>query len=191
MRRYLPPAALAWGYARPYEKDGAALSLDAAEVLTTDRLTLTPLTVTDAQEMHPVLCEPELYRFTGGAAPTLEQLEERFTVQCAGAPEPGVVWHNWIIRLRVVGPAVGFVQATVTGDVAAIAWLVGLPWQRQGIATEATTAMCTWLSTHWVDRLVAHIHPDHHASAKIAHAVGLKPTAELDADGERIWSSPP
>jgi RimJ/RimL family protein N-acetyltransferase len=171
-----------------YEKRRRLLT-GAAEVLTTDRLTLTPLAVTDAQEMHPVLCEPELYRFTGGEAPTLQQVERRFTVQCAGTLEPGVVWHNWIIRLREVGTAVGYVQATVTGDVAAIAWLVGLPWPRQRIATEATTAMCTWLSTHGVEQFVAHIRPDHHASAKVAHAVGLAPTAELDADGERIWSS--
>lgn len=131
------------------------------------------------------------YEFTGGAAPSLEQLERRFTVQCAGSQEPGVVWLNWIIRRHEDGQAIGFVQATVTGDLAAIAWLVGLPWQRRGIASEATAGMCAWLAAQGVERLVAHINPDHHASARVARAVGLTPTGEFDADGKRVWSSPP
>jgi RimJ/RimL family protein N-acetyltransferase len=168
--------------------EGPTLSLAPAEVLTTDRLSLTPLAVNDADEMHAVLAHPELYRFTGGAAPSRHELERRYTLQCAGSPDPEVTWCNWIIRLLDRSQAVGYVQATVTGDLAAIAWLVGVPWQRQGIATEATLAMCTWLGNQGVERLVAHIHPDHEASAEVARAVGLAPTAEMDADGERIWS---
>jgi len=105
-----------WNHALTYEKTGVALAITAAEVVTTDRLRLTPLAVANAQEMHPVLADPQLYRFTGGAAPGLEQLERRFTVQCAGSDEPGVLWLNWIIRQHEDGRAVGFVQATVTGE---------------------------------------------------------------------------
>lgn len=101
--------------------DGAALPIAAAEVLTSERLILTPLSVNDAQEMHPVLADPQLYRFTGGAAPSLEELERRFTLQCADSPEPEVAWRNWITRLAEDGRAVGFVQTTVTGDLATIA----------------------------------------------------------------------
>lgn len=50
--------------------------------------------------------------------------------------------------------------------------------------------MCAWMATQGIGRLIAHIHPDHHASAKVARAVGLTPTGELDADGERIWAGP-
>lgn len=39
------------------EIDGAALPIVAAEVLTSDRLTLTPLSVNDADEMHRALAE--------------------------------------------------------------------------------------------------------------------------------------
>lgn len=169
--------------------DGDALPIAAAEDLTTDRLALTPLSVNDAYEVHLLLADPELYQFTGGAAPTLENLERRFIMQCADSPEPGVAWRNWIIRLHEDGRAVGFVQATVTGHQAAVAWLTGVPWQGQGIASEATTAMCTWLTTQGIERLVAHIHPDHRASAKVARAAGLTRTAELDPDGKRLWAS--
>lgn len=164
------------------------MPLAAAEVLISDRLTLMPLSVEDASEMQPVLAEPELYRFTGGSPPDLEQLERRFTLQCADSPEPAVAWRNWIVRRSEDGRAVGFVQATVTGDLAAVAWLIGVPWQGQGIASEATAAMCTWLAARGIARLEAHIHPDHHASAKVARAVGLSPTGQLDADGEHVWA---
>lgn len=141
--------------------------------------------------MQTVLSAPELYRFTGGSAPTLEQLRRRFEGQVAGSGEPDVIWHNWIIRLSDDGVAVGFVQATVSGDTADIAWLVGVPWQCRGIASEATSAMCDWLADGGIRRFIAHIHLEHDASARVAEAVGLTPTPELDADGERIWTSLP
>lgn len=138
-----------------------------------------------------MLSAPELYRFTGGTPPTLAELQRRFEAQSAGSPEPGVTWHNWIIRLVEGRVAVGFVQATVSADTADIAWLVGVPWQRQGIATEATLAMCDWLAGQGVQRFVAHIHPDHVASTRVAEAAGLAPTDRFDADGEAIWTDRP
>lgn len=158
-------------------------------MLTTARLTLSPLRARDAREMHPVLASPDLYRFIGGSPPSPEQLERRFEAQIAGSSEPGVTWLNWIVRLADDGVAVGYTQATVSCDTADIAWLVAVPWQRQRIATEAASAMCDWLRTRGVERLVAHIHPEHEASTRVAEAIGLVRTGERDADGELIWSS--
>jgi RimJ/RimL family protein N-acetyltransferase len=165
-----------------------------ADVLTTDRLVLARLRVSDARAMQAVLAEPALYRFTGGSPPSLEELEQRYRAQIAGPDAPDVSWHNWIVRLRAEGSAAGFVQATVTGDTADVAWLIGVSWQRRGIAVEAAFAVCDWLSTRGVRRLTAHIHPDHVASAKVARRLGMVATGALDSDGERIWSgqlSPP
>jgi RimJ/RimL family protein N-acetyltransferase len=136
--------------------------------------------------MQAVLAEPALYRFTGGSPPSLEELEQRYRAQIAGPHAPDVSWHNWIVRLRTEGSAVGFVQATVTGDTAEIAWLIGLSWQRQRIAVEAAFAVCDWLSTQGVRRLTAHIHPDHVASAKVARRLGMVATGDVDSDGEPI-----
>lgn len=159
--------------------------------LTTDRLALAPLRVADAREMQAVLAEPSLYRFTGGNPPSLEQLEQRYRAQTAGPDDPIVSWHNWIVRLRAEGRAVGFVQATVARDTADVAWLIGVPWQRQGIALEAALAMRDWLAVQGVRRLTAHIHPDHVASTKLARRLGMVATGELDTDGEQIWSGRP
>lgn len=159
--------------------------------LITDRLVLTPLRLSDAREMQAVLAPPELYRFTGGSPPPLERLTERCRHQIAGPDDPDVSWHTWIVRSRTTGSAVGYVQATVTGDTADIAWLVGVPWQRQGIAVEAASAMCAWLATRGVHGLTAHIHPDHVGSAKVAARLGLLATSSTDAEGEQIWSNEP
>jgi len=86
--------------------------------------------------------------------------------------------------------AVGYVQATVSGDASDVAWVVGVKWQGQGIATEAASAMCEWLASHGVERFTAHIHPEHAASGRVAAAVGLQPTDEVDSDGEVVWASP-
>jgi len=141
--------------------------------------------------MVPVLADPDLYRFTGGAPPGPEELERRYRAQIAGPARPDETWHNWILRRRSDGQVVGYVQATVTGTRADVAWLVGVPWQRQGYATEAARAMCDWLLAAGVEQLTAHVHPDHDASGRVAAAAGLTGTAVLDEDGERRWTNRP
>lgn len=82
----------------------------------------------------------------------------------------------------------GTVQATVTaaGSVAEIAWVVGTPWQGRGLASEAAQGLVSWLGEQAVSTVVAHIHPDHRASAAVATAAGLTPTDEWQ-DGEVRW----
>lgn len=135
--------------------------------------------------MVPVLADESLYRFTGGKAPSLTELQSRYRAQVAASPSKAQIWHNWIIRFE--GTAVGFVQATVTGDTADVAWVVGVEWQGRGIATEASGAMCRWLLDSGVARLLAHIHPDHTASTRVAASLGFRSTGEPDDDGELVW----
>ncbi|HEX9643979.1 MAG TPA: GNAT family N-acetyltransferase [Acidimicrobiia bacterium] len=155
------------------------------DAIRTRRLTLTPLTVDDAAGMVAVLSDPALYTFTGGEPPTLTELKERYRYQSAGGPGPEEVWYNWILRLD--GDAIGFVQATVTGDLADVAWVVGAPWQGHGYASEASTAMRDWLLQRGVTRFSAHIHPEHAASNGVARSLGLTASGERDADGGMIW----
>ncbi|MEV4160273.1 GNAT family N-acetyltransferase [Nonomuraea dietziae] len=154
-----------------------------------DRISLTPLTVADADEMVDVLSGERLYTFTGGSAPTLEGLRARYTRQVAGRSPDGMEeWRNWIVRRGHDGQAVGYVQATITeqGRRAEIAWVIGLAWQRRGYASQAATALVAWLFDRGVEQVVAHIHPDHAASAAVAAKAGLSPTDQFD-DGERLW----
>ncbi|GHG94501.1 GNAT family N-acetyltransferase [Streptomyces lanatus] len=161
----------------------------SAEPIRTDRLDLVPLRVEHAEEMAVVLSDPALHHFIGGAPHTLDDLRARYGRLVAGAPDPAVSWCNWVLRLRAESCLVGTVQATITADgVAEIAWVVGLPWQGRGFASEAARGLVDWLGRRSVRTVVAHIHPEHHASAAVAAAAGLAAT-EQERDGETRWQS--
>lgn len=161
----------------------------AAQPVFTRRLTLIPLSARHADEMATVLADPDLYIFTGGSPPTRQELRARYERWTAGSPDSAVSWCNWVIQLRNPRCLAGTVQATIsTGDqpVAEVAWVVGTPWQGQGIATEAARALIAWLRQQSVQTVIAHIHPHHLASAAVAAAAGLSPTGQLQ-DGEMRW----
>jgi RimJ/RimL family protein N-acetyltransferase len=58
--------------------------------------------------------------------------------------------------------------------------------QGEGLATEAADAAMDWLRDRGVTRFVAHIHPDHGASAAVARRLGLA-AAEERHEGEVRW----
>lgn len=158
-------------------------------VLRTPRLALEPQSPAHAEEMAPVLADPALHRFTGGVPATVDELRERYARQAAGrSPDGRARWLNWIVRQE--SDVVGHVQATVVdtapGPLAELAWVIGSAHQGRGFAREAAAAVVAALPAGAV--LVAHIHPDHAASAAIARALGLRPTGVV-VDGEVRWES--
>ncbi|MEU4197195.1 GNAT family N-acetyltransferase [Kribbella sp. NPDC026611] len=155
-------------------------------MIQTERLALLPLRVEYAEEMAKVLSDPSLYAFTGGEPPSVEVLEARFRRQLAGPDRAGEQWLNWVVRSG--DELVGYVQATIVDRTAEIAWVIGTPWQGRGYAKEAARGLVAWLWSQDVERVIAHIHPDHAASGAVAGLVGLTRTEELD-DGEYLWSS--
>ncbi|MFD8588264.1 GNAT family N-acetyltransferase [Streptomyces sp. NPDC059637] len=161
-----------------------------AQAIGTGRLDLLPLLVEHAEEMAAVLSDPALHTFVGGAPETADVLRARYRRMTAGSPDPAVSWLNWVIRLRDEDRLTGTVQATAGpsghGSVAEVAWVVGVPWQGRGIATEAAWGLVAWLERQQVRTVVAHIHPGHRASAAVAAAAGLAPTGERH-EGEIRW----
>ena len=177
--------------ARRTPRGGRDASTLGARPIVTRRLDLLPLRVEHADEMAGVLSDPALHTFIGGAPETPQTLRARYRRITAGSPEPAVSWLNWVIRLRDEACLTGTVQATVGpfghGPVTAeVAWVVGTPWQGRGIATEAARGIVGWLGRQQVHTVIAHIHPEHRASAAVAEATGLAPTDER-YDGEIRW----
>ena len=159
----------------------------------TSRLRLEPLSVGHTPSMIEVLAEPSLYDYTGGKAPTLEQLENRYAAQAVGHSDDGSQWWlNWVVIRRDLGKPLGYVQATVEDDgtrlVADIAWVILPNWQGKGVASEATRAMIAWLRSNGVHSFTAHIHPDHQTSMKVAKNQALHATT-TKKDGETRWES--
>ncbi len=166
-----------------------------AEPVESDRLILEPLRLEHADELAPVLNDPELHRFIGGDPPTPTELRARFERQLTGhSPDERDRWLNWVVRERATARALGTVQATVrsgrhaNGPVAELAWVIGTAHQGNGFAKEAAAAMARWLQHQGIHTLRAHIHPDHGASIRVAQAIGLEPTGTI-VDGELRWQS--
>ena len=64
--------------------------------------------------------------------------------------------------------------------------MLGTAWQGRGYAKEAAVGLVDWLRAQDVRRIIAHVHPDHSASAAVAAAAGLTRTDHLE-DGEYLW----
>jgi len=163
----------------------------AAEVIETERLLLEPLRADHAVEMAAVLDDQRLHDFIGGRPATLEELRARYIQLVAGHSADGSQgWLNWVVRHRRSGVAVGTVQATLRsngGVTAEIAWVIAAAHQGQGYAKEASAAMTRWLCHRGVDALIAHVHPTHEASIRVARYLGLNPT-DMVEDGEVRWT---
>ncbi|MEU1492165.1 GNAT family N-acetyltransferase [Streptomyces sp. NPDC005776] len=154
---------------------------------TTARLDAEPLRVAYAEEMATVLADPALHTFTGGAPESARELRARYERQTAGSPDPGELWWNWVLRVRDEDRLAGYVQATVSGTQAEIAWVIGAEWQGRGHAKEAVEGLVAHLFGGGAVRtVVAHIHPGHGASAAVAEAAGLVRTGAWE-DGEERW----
>jgi len=161
--------------------------------MTTERLSLEPLRAEDADEMAVVLDDQRLHEFTGGRPATVDELRAHYERLVAGPAKPDEVWFNWIVRRRTDAQPVGTVQATLTSRDgrwrASVAWVIGTEWQRQGFASEAARALVERLREEGADEIVAHIHPDHRASAAVAARAGLEPTDDR-MEGEQVWRVP-
>ena len=165
----------------------------AAETLETARLTLEPLLVDHADEMALLLDDPGLHAFTGGSPVSVSDLRSRYERQSAGrSPDGSEGWFNWVLRHRETGSAVGTVQATLRDGggrrVAELAWVVAVPHQSRGYATESAEAVAGWLRRHGVEVLAAHIHPAHQASSRVARHLGMTAT-DVTVDGEVRWTT--
>ena len=160
---------------------------EAQARLTGARLVLEPLRLEHEAELAPLLADRGLHAFTGGEPDSPAELHARIARRVRGrSPDGRDVWMNWV--LRDGADAVGTVQATLRPDrVAEVAWVVFTPFQGRGYAVEAAVVLVDrLLATGDADAVVAHIHPDHAASAAVARAAGLAPTAERH-HGEVVW----
>jgi RimJ/RimL family protein N-acetyltransferase len=164
------------------------------EPIRTQRLALVPAVAEDADELVAVFADERLYAFTGGRPGTVEELRDtlgRLARERAADPEAQL---DWVARRLADEQVVGMLQAVFGGGgrSAELAWLVGVPWQGQGLASEAAIAVVARLEALGVDQLTAWIRPDHHASEAVAAHAGLRVTDETRTSDrhehiERLW----
>jgi RimJ/RimL family protein N-acetyltransferase len=156
--------------------------------LSTERLTLTPLTREHAEPLFRVLSDSKLYQYTGGTPPgSADQLRAWYAQLESGRSGDGAeLWLNWMLSESASGASIGWIQATVTAHFADIAWIVGTPWQGRGYATEAARALVSWLRRAGATVVRAKVHAAHIASQHVAANAGLSRIAET-IEGEDVW----
>lgn len=155
----------------------------------TSRIQLRPIRDDDADVMAGVLGDPALYAFTGGEPPSVDDLRRRYAIQARGQSSDGSEeWINLLVTLNPENQPIGYVQATVprAGGPTEIAWVIGTSWQGRGFATEASRLLLSHLQERGVRHVIAHIHPDHEASQRVAAKIGLART-DIVVDGEIRW----
>jgi RimJ/RimL family protein N-acetyltransferase len=162
--------------------------VDPEARLDSDRIELEPLRPEHAAELFPLLDDARLHEYTGGKPATLDELTARYEfLRDRRSPDGAERWLNWIVRVRSSGEAVGTVQATIVGDNAFVAWVIGSEAQGQGYAGEAARSLVTALMEDpKIASVTALVAPGHIASERVAERAGLVLSNEV-SEGERAW----
>lgn len=155
-------------------------------MIASDSLVLVPLREADADRLAGLLGDPVLREWL--QAENVEDLRDRFKRWESGrSPDGRESWLNWIASSRRDDRALGWVQATMSGGVAVIAYAT-LPSERgRGVATEAVRAVTRWLHEQpGITAVEAAIDPENRASQSVAAKAGFTPTDRVRA-GEEVW----
>jgi ribosomal-protein-alanine N-acetyltransferase len=162
------------GYLHPWKRYPVTMA-DMERMLITKRLRMEPIVPAHAARIFELLRDERLYRFHGGRPATVEQLEQRFRAWVSRtSPGRTQMWLNYALRMKADTTYVGWVQATIAGDVATIGYDVFVPYWRRGYATEACTKLIACLfHEHGVRRIAAVVDTENRASLRLLERLGF------------------
>jgi RimJ/RimL family protein N-acetyltransferase len=158
------------------------------DTLRTSDLVLEPLTAGHTEAMFEVLRDPELYAYLDyGPPPSAEHLRGVYEeLEARVSPDGSQLWLNWVIRPHA-GPPVGFVQATVTGGDAWIAYILARESWGRGYAFRATRAVVDHLRARCgVSRFLATVDAGNERSARLLDRLGFRPATQAEAHEREI-----
>jgi ribosomal-protein-alanine N-acetyltransferase len=153
------------------------------DTLTTADLVLEPLTAGHAEAMFEVLSDPELYRYLDyGPPPSAEHLRGVYErLEARVSSDGSQLWLNWVVRPHGAAP-VGFVQATVGGADAWVAYVLARESWGRGFAFRATRAVVDHLrATCGVTRFLASVEGENGRSVRLLERLGFRPANEAEA----------
>jgi RimJ/RimL family protein N-acetyltransferase len=148
--------------------------------LETPRLVLEPQVAAHADEMFIVLSDLAIYEFENAPPVSVEALRERYcALEGRRSPDGRQLWLNWTVRLTEGGMAIGYVQATVLPDAAAlVAYEFNSAWWGRGLAHEAVAAAMRELRQHLgVTRFGAVFKTANERSRRLLARLGMCPAA--------------
>lgn len=143
----------------------------------TSRLQLEPLRESHAAELFELYSDPRMYTFIPQDPPaSLEALAARYRfLEARQSPDGAEQWLNWVVRLKSTKACVGCVQITVSQDGRAqLAYDIGVPYWRQGYATEACSRVIEALLAHGVGDVWAELDTRNTASIRLLERLGFQ-----------------
>ncbi len=152
----------------------------------TDRLRLEPLIEAHAAELFDLYSDQRMYAFIPQEPPaSLAALAARFRfLQARRSPSGDEDWWNWAIRLKSTSACIGCVQVTLERDGRAqLAYDIGVPYWRQGFATEACRSVIDTLFSGGIDEVWAELDSRNLPSIRLLERLGFARGAlKRDAD---------
>ncbi len=146
-----------------------------ATTLTTNRLTLRPLQISDAESIFDrYASDPEVTRFLSW--PTHTSLEEtRSFLENPPKPTKGFTEVRWALCLHDDPLPWGMITAWIRDSQVDLGYCLARPLWGQGIMTEATRAIMkeAWRQES-VWRVSASCHPENKGSARIMEKCGMR-----------------
>lgn len=151
-------------------------------VLRTPRLMLEPQLAAHAAEMFGVLGDPAIYLHENAPPASLAWLTERYAkLESRRSPDGRAFWLNWVVRLGVDGPLIGYVQATVQAGQPShrsslVAYEFNSRYWHQGYGAEAVQALLDELANAWqVVRAQAVLKRSNQGSMALLRRLGFTP----------------
>ena len=152
-------------------------------LLTTERLTLEPLTAAHAAELFEPFQDESLYRWISSSPPqSVQLLRERWArAESRRAPSGDDAWLGWAVRRTADRVPVGKMDVVVSLDDVAtnVGYLFFPAFTGQGYATEAVRAVTAHLALHGVHELRATVTVGNVASARVLEKAGFVHTRVL------------
>lgn len=161
-------------------------------VLVTERLTLTPVALSDYDDLRAMWRDPEVIRHIFAEPLTGEDVWFRLLRDLGHWQALG--YGNWTLRLKETGDHVGGLGVldyrrilTPAFDAPELGWSLRPDFQGKGLAFEALSAALAWCDdTLNARRTVCMIAPDNAPSHALAARAGYVPYAETDYKGEPV-----
>ena len=152
----------------------------------TDRLRLEPLIEAHASELFELYSDPRMYTYIPQEPPdSLQALSTRFRfLESRRSPSGDEDWWNWAIHLKSSSACIGCLQVTLKRDGRAqLAYDIGVPYWKQGFATEACRCVIGALFSDGIVEIWAELDTRNLASIRLLERLGFQRGAlKRDAD---------
>ena len=151
-------------------------------VLHTSICTLEPMLAVHAHEMFDVLSDPAIYEFENGPPESKEWLADHYRrLESRTSPDGQEYWLNWVMRLSS-GELAEYVQATVLkSGISYVAYEMNSNFWRQGIGSNAVSAVMGELGSTYVRTYVAVLKATNFRSMALLRSLGFQLAAKQEA----------